>query len=613
MKKLFATLLVIASALNILAQNTYVLGDYVPYEWSQSGREKVAAVYKNGELLYTAGNGNTTVYPKTILCDSYENVYWMVKSGNTEIWKNGQLFITTADTNKGIGNMFIKNDTLYYAGYETINGIPVAKIWKGENYTPHLTLGDGIHHSAIRNLSKDETSGNIYYCGYIRNDSINLPAVWNETGLLYSLPSTTDFEASEICIDSGNIYTLNIGQSYPVYGTVYKNETRLYSSLYEYDTRIYTLCAKDDNWYTYKFGHYGDHAIIMNGNAVALDFGYASSIDHNMPITKMKRIGDDIYATGFMERNEGHTGTIWKNFEVFQTMNSHCTVVGDICFYEPPFPVAQSEWYYEIMNNEGSITYQYLECAGDTTINCKRPKIIIRSNTQYDREIHTHVTHEYIYMEDGKVFWWNKELEEFTTLYDLAAEAGDEWEVKVGLESLTMHVDAVENYEYDGKTYRMLRVSDENGLFSGDIVCGIGHLTSFFPERLMNRGEGYRVTGLRCYWVEENLVFKINRDDCDAIYAELHNGIEEDGPSTGSGTFTVYPNPASGILTVSVRLPQCDSPTTGQTEYQISNLIGQTLLQGRISAETQQIDISTLPAGMYFISVGKQTEKFVVR
>ena len=277
------------------------------------------------------------------------------------------------------------------------------------------------------------------------------------------------------------------------------------------------------------------------------------------------------------------------------------------------FLLDNTEWYYEIQNDDGSITYQHLKAEGDTTIHEKRPKIIIRSNTQYDRDEITEVTHEYIYEEDGIVYWWNKNLEEFTILYDLNADVGDEWEIKVGTDSLTMHVDAVENYEYGGKTYRMLRVSDENGLFSGDIVSGVGHLTSFFPERLMNRGKGYHVTGLRCYWVEGNLIFKIDRDDCDAIYAELHNGIDEDGPSTSSGTFTVYPNPTNGVLTVSVRLPHCDSPTTGQTEYQISNLMGQTLLQGRISAEIQQIDISTLPAGMYFISVGKQTEKFVVR
>ena len=277
------------------------------------------------------------------------------------------------------------------------------------------------------------------------------------------------------------------------------------------------------------------------------------------------------------------------------------------------FLLDNTEWYYEIQNDDGSITYQHLKAEGDTTIHEKRPKIIIRSNTQYDRDEITEVTHEYIYEEDGIVYWWNKNLEEFTILYNLNADVGDEWEIKVGMESLTMHVDAVENYEYEDKFYRILSVSDENDLFSGNIVCGIGHLTSFFPEKLMNQDKGYRVEGLRCYWVNDELVFKYGDKDCDAVYTELHNGIEEDGPSTGSEAFTVYPNPANGILTVSVRLPQCDNPTTGQTEYQISNLMGQTLLQGRISAETQQIDISTLPAGMYFINVGKQTEKFVVR
>jgi hypothetical protein len=207
------------------------------------------------------------------------------------------------------------------------------------------------------------------------------------------------------------------------------------------------------------------------------------------------------------------------------------------------------------------------------------------------------------------VYWWNKDLEEFTTLYDFAAETGDEWEIKVGLESFTMHVDSVWYHEFDGRSYRILHVSDADDLFTGNIVCGIGHLTSFFPEKLMNRGKNYRVTGLRCYWVEGNLIFKIHRDDCDAIYAELHNGINEDGPSTGSGAFTVYPNPANNILFVETRLI---ASLPDQT-YRIINLMGQTLLTGNISAETQQIDISTLPSGMYFISVGETTLKFVIR
>ena len=45
--------------------------------------------------------------------------------------------------------------------------------------------------------------------------------------------------------------------------------------------------------------------------------------------------------------------------------------------------------------------------------------------------------------------------------------------------------------------------------------------------------------------------------------------------------------------------------------YRITNLMGQTLMQGSINTETQQIDIASLPAGMYFINMGEQTVKFV--
>ena len=269
----------------------------------------------------------------------------------------------------------------------------------------------------------------------------------------------------------------------------------------------------------------------------------------------------------------------------------------------------RSEWYYEIEWDNGSITYQHLECVGDTLFDRgKRPKVIVRSNTHYDRDTIIEVTHEYVYIEKDTVYWWNRELQEFTTLYDLNAEVGDEWEIKVGTESLTMHVDAVENIEYEGRTYRMLRVSDPEDLFSGDIVCGIGHLTSFFPERLMNQGKGFRVDGLRCYWLESDLIFKIGDEDCDAVYGELH-GVEEDGPSAPSTGLKVYPNPTNGVLFVETRrATSLPDPT-----YRITNLMGQTLLQGHITAETQQVDIADLPSGMYFISVGEQTVKFVVK
>ena len=263
-----------------------------------------------------------------------------------------------------------------------------------------------------------------------------------------------------------------------------------------------------------------------------------------------------------------------------------------------------AEWYYEIQNINGSITYQHLEYAADTTVNHKDVQIIIRTNTLYDKDTHTEMTREYIYEEDNVVYWWNKDLQDFTVLYNLDAEVGDTWEIKVGLENLTMHVNGVEQYYYDGRLFRMLRVSDEEDLFSGVIVCGIGHLTSFFPERLMNRGKNFRVEGMRCYWRNGELFFKYGEEDCDAVYKDYHFGLDEQEETS----FAVYPNPTHNVLVVET---QCFASQQAPT-YRITNLMGQTLMSGTITAETQQIDVTSLPDGMYFITVGDATRKFVV-
>jgi len=211
-----------------------------------------------------------------------------------------------------------------------------------------------------------------------------------------------------------------------------------------------------------------------------------------------------------------------------------------------------NEWYYEIENENGSITYQYLYQAGDTIVQDEPTHILVKINTLYDKDLHQDVTHEYVYERDGKVYWWNKTLEEFTVLYDFGAHEGDTWVTKVGTETLTMHVDAEEIVEYEGRFYRMLHVSDTDDIFSGDIVCGIGHLTSFFPERLMDNGDGIRVEGMRCYWVENELVFKPGDEDCDAVISELH-GVEEDGPSTPLTELVIYPNPTCISLPLQAR------------------------------------------------------------
>ena len=74
-------------------------------------------------------------------------------------------------------------------------------------------------------------------------------------------------------------------------------------------------------------------------------------------------------------------------------------------------------------------------------------------------------------------------------------------------------------------------------------------------------------------------------------------------------TTSIYPNPANDILFVETE----HAPSLPDQSYRITNLMGQTLLSGNITAENQQIDIEELPAGMYFITFAGETRKFVVK
>ena len=62
----------------------------------------------------------------------------------------------------------------------------------------------------------------------------------------------------------------------------------------------------------------------------------------------------------------------------------------------------------------------------------------------------------------------------------------------------------------------------------------------------------------------------------------------------------VYPNPTNGILFVQTL---CAMSLPTETEYSITSLTGQTLLSGHITDAIQQIDVSGLDSGMYFVRI----------
>ncbi len=91
-------------------------------------------------------------------------------------------------------------------------------------------------------------------------------------------------------------------------------------------------------------------------------------------------------------------------------------------------------------------------------------------------------------------------------------------------------------------------------------------------------------------------------------------GVSENETAEG---FRVFPNPSHGTVTVSVAssIPHSSIPHSAFRipNYSIANVMGQVLMTGTIHGESQQIDISSLPAGMYFLTVKNQTQKLMVK
>lgn len=263
-------------------------------------------------------------------------------------------------------------------------------------------------------------------------------------------------------------------------------------------------------------------------------------------------------------------------------------------FAQDAIPIG-SEWYYEIVSG-GKVSYQYLSCQGDTTVNDEDVKIIIKSNTLYNKEaLSTEV--EYIYEEDSIVYWYNKKLGDFTVLYDFTAKANDGWRINVLDTAVNMKVDFVNYLDYMGVTRKVIHARDRADNYNGLIVYGIGHLKSFFPEELLDND--YRVNGLRCYWLNGELLYKHGLSDCETFYdLEENEGAE----------FVIYPNPARDA--VFLKLPQNNRNTSDSVSVEIFNMMG--VLVRKHENCDGYIDVSDLTAGTYFFKVGNKGEVLII-
>ena len=297
---------------------------------------RTAKLYKNNALLHSIRVTGKQITPYKIANDSEGNIYWMVVySANsstlqTEIWKNDELYLSTEGHNDvTIKDLYCLGDTLFYVGNTTTEeGIKVATVWRGPDFTPHWVLGNGLYDSFIYDADVDKNTNIPYFCGYI-TDSLKKASVWEASQLLYKQEpwgSQRASWASEISIDNGSIFTngyLNYDNGFEIISmpTIWKDNERISNfSPLEFINCLYAY--QDDYYFTFYYPHGMYYGVLKNGHELL-------QLSLNQNIQRIYGSFDDIYMVG----KSDNKGSIWKNLELLSQHND-CDVIIDILALE---------------------------------------------------------------------------------------------------------------------------------------------------------------------------------------------------------------------------------------------------------------------------------------
>ncbi len=268
-----------------------------------------------------------------------------------------------------------------------------------------------------------------------------------------------------------------------------------------------------------------------------------------------------------------------------------------------------AEWYYEaslFMDN----AYIHIQYVKDTIIQDSAKYAqgiecqVLRKTRYYSHSsgIQNHVLgHEYTYATEDKVFIYRNNM--FYTLYNFAANVGDEWEVPysydVGPDCAEGRVRVVSKGDtlINGETLRYIQLEPINGYswgIYGLVIEKIGPVQHYMlPEQncIMDLFEGQN---LRCYSDYEMSFSTGTVSDCD--YLDIDDVQKQQ-------LFAIQPNPANTHININ---------NTHAGQLSIYALNGQLLKQIPLSAQ-QKVDISGLSIGAYILqwqdAINQQTQR----
>ncbi len=264
-----------------------------------------------------------------------------------------------------------------------------------------------------------------------------------------------------------------------------------------------------------------------------------------------------------------------------------------------------AQWAYQNYGviGEGSSNLWY---AKDTVLNGQACKVIFErfENLGYERLI-THYTFE---QNDTVFFRWN---DKFVPWYFFNASVGDTLTIPAGENMdacdsiLYMVVDSTSNMQLQGETLRYYRAhyTDTNaypksvqflekfGAIDNHLIPVVGCLGMF----------DFYYFDLGCYEDSSFARYQIDSSiTCNYVYLSIED------ESAAMGDINVYPNPANTSLSVQAN----GSIISGLAIFEY---LGKLISVENILTDVNQLDISSLPSGMYLLKIQLSNEQYAVK
>jgi spore coat protein CotH len=133
---------------------------------------------------------------------------------------------------------------------------------------------------------------------------------------------------------------------------------------------------------------------------------------------------------------------------------------------------------------------------------------------------------------------------------------------------------------------------------NGDAAAGDGQYTAPLPFATSGENVKFYIRGQNA----QAMMLSPQRAEYEFYLYGTLTGVL-DSP-VEDAVLSIYPNPTNSMVTV-------ETDFSKATAYEVFSIVGERLMTGMITSNRQQIDLSQLPANVYFLRVGDHSHKIV--